>query len=216
VGAVVPPEDRREATAVKVLPAVVAITPRVVLPVEAVTPGERALRAPADMTDGADTREAKATMVAATSHHVRTGGPAIADFTVEAFIWVLALLMGTFTIPAMSTARAMPMIQVILMDRPPRRRPAPTARTISMVLGSLVPTAIPANGNIRLRNRTTIPIHSNIQRCNRGTIPINGNTHRSRPTIPINSSIRSHSRTMIPISLNGTIDNPYVALARRD
>ena len=207
-----PPGDRREATAVKVLPAVVAITPRVVLPVEAVTPGDRALRPPADMRDCADTREAKATMVAATCLHVRTGGPAIADFTVEAFIWVLALLMGTLMFRAMSTARAMPTIQVILMDRRPCRRHAPTARTISMAVGSPVPTAIPANGNIRLRNKTTIPIHGKIHHRNRATIPINGNTQRSRPTIPIDSSIHSRSRTMILISLNGTIDNHFEAL----
>jgi hypothetical protein len=167
------------------------------------------------MTDGADTREPKATMVAPTFLHVRTGGPAIADFTVEALIWVLALLMGTFMIPAMSTARDMLTIQVILMDRPPRRRPALTARTISMVLGSLVPTAIPANGNIHHRNRTTIPIHGNIHHRNRAMILINANTHRSRPTIPINSSIRSRSRTMIPISLNGTIDNRIGAFDTR-
>src|ERR1019366_6026234 len=197
-GAVVFPEDRWEVTAVRVLPAVAAITPRAVLPAEAVTPGGRALRAPADTTDGADTREARATMVAATALHVRTVGPSIADFTAEAFTWVLALLMGTFMTPATSTAPAMPTIQVILTDRPLRRRRVPTAHTISMVLGSLVPTAIPANGNIRLRNRTTIPINGSIR-------------SRSRTTIPTNSNIRSRSRTTIPISLNGTIDNPREA-----
>src|ERR1019366_2406091 len=193
-GAVVFLEDRWEVTAVRVLPAVAAITPRAVLPAGAVTPGSRALRAPADTTDGADTREARATMVAATALHVRTVGPSIADFTVEAFIWVMALRMGTFMTPATSTAPAMPTIQVILTDRPLRRRRVPTAHTISMVLGSLVPTAIPANGNIRLRNRTTIPINGSIR-------------SRSRTTILINGSIRNRSRTTIPISLNGTIDN---------
>ena len=141
-------------------------------------------------------------MVAATWLHVRTGGPSIADFTVEAFIWVMALLMDTLMIPATSTAPAMPTIQVILTDRPPRRRPAPTAHTISMVPGSLVPTAIPANGSIRLRNRTTIPINGNIH-------------HRSRTTIPINSGIRSRSRTTLPISRHGTIDNRIEACDTR-
>jgi hypothetical protein len=114
----------------------------------------------------------------------------------------MALLMGTLMIPATFKAPAMPTSQVILMDRPQRRRPAPTAHTISMVRGSLVPTAIPANGSIRLRNRTTIPINGNIH-------------HRSRTTLPINSSIRSRSSTTIPISLNGTIDNRIAACDTR-
>ena len=109
-------------------------------------------------------------MVAAMSLHVRTGGPSIADFTVEAYIRVMALLMGTLVIPATFTAPAMPTSQVILMDRPQRRRPAPTAHTISMVRGSLVPTAIPAHGNIHHRNRTTIPLNSSIRSRSRTTI----------------------------------------------
>jgi hypothetical protein len=58
---------------------------------------------------------------------------------------------------------------------------------------SLAPTTIPANGNIRPRNRTTIPINGRIH-------------HRSRTTIPISSSIRSRS---------GTIDNRIEACDTR-
>jgi hypothetical protein len=203
---VLPPEDRREAAAVKVLPAVAAITPRAVFPVEAATAVDRALQARADTahtTDGADTRAARATMAAATSLRVPMCVPAIADFTVAESIWVMAWVMA---LPmGILMIRDMPTLQVILTDRPPCRRPAPTAHTISMVPGSLIPTAIPAKANIRNPNRATVPINSNI--------------HRSRLTVPINSSIHSNihsrSRTTIPISLNGTIDNRIEAYDTR-
>jgi hypothetical protein len=95
-----------------------------------------------------------ATTVVATSLRVRTGGPSIADLTPGASTWALALLMATLTILATSTVPAMPTIQVILTDPPLGRRPALTAHTIGMVLGPLIPTAIPTNSNIRHRRRT--------------------------------------------------------------
>jgi hypothetical protein len=132
---------------------------------------------------------------------------AIPDLTdhVAGSTWVMALLvtallMDTRTIPAT------PSIQLILTDRRPRRNLVPAAHTIRMEIGSQIPTAIPANRNIRGHSRTTVPLRGNIP--HRRTTVINRDIrHRSRATIPINSRIRNPNRTTIRISVNVTISN---------
>jgi hypothetical protein len=129
---------------------------------------------------------------------------AIRDLTdhVAGSTWVMALLvtallMDTRTIPAT------PLIQLILTERHARRNLAPAAHTIRMGIGSKIPTAIPANRNIRGHSRTTI--RGNIPH-RRATVITPDIHHRSRATIPI-SRIRNPNRTTIRISVNVTISS---------
>jgi hypothetical protein len=132
---------------------------------------------------------------------------AITDLTdhVAESTWVMALLvtalpMDTHTIPAT------PSIQLILTDRHLHRNLARAAHTIRMEIGSQIPTAIPANRNIRGHSRTTVPIRGNIPQ-RRTTIINRDIRHRSRATIPINNRIRNPNRTTIRISVSVTISN---------
>ena len=92
-----------------------------------------------------------------------------------------ALLIDTRTIPAMLS------IQLVLTDRHPRLKLARAAHMIRMETGSQIPTAIPANRNIRGHRRTTVPIRGNIPR-RRTTIINRDIRHSNRTTIPGSSS----------------------------